>query len=61
MSESLNGCTSSVSHSEIAAQRLLLAALQGGVIKPLSFSSNDEDAKKLAEFLGALRPNSQRS
>ena len=52
MSESMNGFTSTPANSEIAAQRLVLAALQGGMIKTSGFGMDEKEAKTLAEFLG---------
>ena len=38
--------------AEVAAQRLLIAALQGGYVKSSGFSTDAAGAKELGEFLG---------
>lgn len=40
-------------NAEVAAQRLLLAALAGGFIKTAGFTTDAAGAKELGEFLGA--------
>ena len=42
----------SASNAEVAAQRLLIAALQGGFVKSSGFTTSAEGAKELGEFLG---------
>lgn len=52
MTDGVTNYSQAGSFAEASAMRLMLAALQGGIIKLNSFSADEEDAKKLAEFLG---------
>ena len=50
--DKLHGFSGNAHMAEVAAQRLLIAALQGGFVKSSGFTTNAEGAKELGEFLG---------
>lgn len=50
--DKIGGFTNGDYDAEANAVRLLLAALEGGVIKLNMFSTDAGDGEKLAEFLG---------